>query len=198
MLKDKTGKKLSIGELNYKILNRFYNYYLDFKLMFLRWVGYIPLHSIRNSCYLLAGIKMGKGSVIHMWARFFQPKNIKIGRDTIIGDNCFLDGRALLSIGNHVAIASQVLIYNSQHNIDAEDFKAIEKPVEIEDYVFIGARAIILPGVKIGKGAVVASGAVVTKDVPPMMVVGGVPAKEIRKRKLEKLNYKLGRARLFQ
>jgi maltose O-acetyltransferase len=133
-----------------------------------------------------------------MWARFFQPKNIYIGEDTIIGDHCFLDGREKLIIGSHVAVASQVLIYNSEHDINSNDFRAVEEPVEIEDYCFIGARAILLPGVKIGRGAVVASGAVVTKDVPSLTIVGGVPAKEIGKRKIKNLNYRLGRARLFQ
>ena len=197
-LETKTGKKLTYKQALLKIVNRFYHYYLDFKLLLLTLVSYVPFHTFRLICYRLAGVKIGKGSAIHMWARFYQPKSVSIGEDTIIGDHCFLDGRAPLKIGSHVAIASQVLIYNSQHNIDADDFRAIEKPVAISDYVFVGARAIILPGVKVGKGAVVASGAVVTKDVPSMTVVGGVPAKEIRKRKLTKLCYKLGRARLFQ
>ena len=109
-----------------------------------------------------------------------------------------MDGRAKIKIGNHVDIASYVLIYNSQHDIDSENFQAIEKPVEIEDYTFIGPRSIILPGVKIGKGAVVAAGAIVTKEVLPFKVVGGVPAKEIKERKNKNPQYKLGRARLFQ
>jgi maltose O-acetyltransferase len=198
IFKDKMGKELSTAEALPRIWNRLYNYYLDLKIFFLTLAGYLPCHCLRNFFYKLAGVKMGKGSTVHMWARFFQPKNIVIGEDTVVGDHCFLDGRASLKIGNHVAIASQVLIYNSEHDINAEDFHAIEAPVEIDDYVFLGARVIILPGVKIGKGAVVASGAVVTKDVPPMTIVGGVPAKEIGKRKLAKLHYRLGRARLFQ
>jgi len=198
MLRDRMGNKLTISQAASKALNRFYNYYLDFKLMILRWVGYMPIHIFRKTAYRLAGIKIGRGSTIHMFANFYQPKNIEIGEDTIIGDRCFLDGRAKLKIGSHTAIASQVLIYNSQHNINSFDFKPIEKKVEIGDYVFIGPRSIVLPGIKIGKGAVVAAGAIVTKDVFPMSVVGGVPAKEIRKRKIKKLRYKLGRPRLFQ
>lgn len=196
--KDKNGRELGSNEAVPKIINRIYNYYLDLKLFFLTCVGCVPFHSFRNFCYRLSGIKIGKGSTIHMWARFFQPKNIIIGSGTIIGDNCFLDGRTELKIGDNVAIASQALIYNSQHDIHSEDFRPVEKTVEIGDYCFIGPRAIILPGVKIGKGAVVAAGAVVSKDVESMTVVGGVPAREIKKREVKKLHYKLGRVRLFQ
>ena len=181
-----------------KIINRIYNILLDFELLILTWVGLIPIHFIRRLFYKAAGIKIGKGSTLHIGARFYQPNNIEIGKDTIIGDNCFLDGRARLTIGDHVDIASQVLIYNSQHDINAEDFHAIEKPVFVEDYVFIGPRAIILPGVTIKKGAVIAAGAVVTKDVEEYKVVGGVPAVEIGERKLKDLHHKLGRYRLFQ
>jgi maltose O-acetyltransferase len=133
-----------------------------------------------------------------MWANFFEPGNIQIGNDTIIGDHAFLDGRSTLTIGNHVDIASSVMIYNSEHDLEKEDFSARVEPVEIGDYVFIGPRVIILPGVKVGLGAIVAAGAVVTKDVPDFAIVGGVPAKVIGERKNKNPNYKLGRARLFQ
>ncbi len=198
MLQDKNGNKLSLGQAMPKIVNRLSNYWLDFKLMLLRWVGYIPSHSIRNIKYRFFGIKIGKGSTFHMWANFFEPKNIEVGTDTIIGDHAFLDGRDKLKIGNHTDIASSVMIYNSEHDLEKSDFSAILAPVEIGDYVFIGPRVTIMPGVKIGKGAVVAGGAVVTKDVPDFTIVGGVPAKPISERKNKNPNYKLGRARLFQ
>jgi len=198
MFKDKEGKKLTPIKAMEKISNRLYNYWLDFELMLLRWVGHLPSHSIRKLEYKFFGIKIGKDSVIHMWANFFDPKNIKIGDDTIIGDHAFLDGRAKLSIGNHVDIASSVMIFNSEHDLSKNNFSAIVEPVEIGDYVFIGPRVIILPGVKIGKGAVVAAGAVVTKDVSDFTIVGGIPAKVIGERKNKNPDYKLGRARLFQ
>ena len=198
MLKDRMGRPLTPVLATKKIFLRVYNILLDFELMFLRWVGHIPSHHIRRLFYRSAGIKIGKGSSIHMWANFFYPLNIEIGEDTIIGNNVFLDGRAPLKIGNHTDIAAEVLIYNSEHDISSDDFVARTASVQIGDYVFIGPRVIILPGVKIGKGGVVAAGAVVTKDVPDFAIVGGVPAKIIGERALKDPKYKLGRARWFQ
>ena len=198
MLQDKNGKKLSFKEAFPKIGNRISNYWLDFELMLLRWIGCIPSHLIRNGVYRLAGIKIGKHSTFHMWANFFDPRNITVGEDSIIGNNIFIDGREKVTIGNHVDIASEVMIYNSEHKLDSEIFEAVEEPVKINDYVFIGPRVIIMPGVTIGRGAVVAGGAVVTKDVPDFAIVGGVPAKVIGERNNKNPNYRLGRARLFQ
>lgn len=196
--KDKDGNHLDWSEARRKILNRFLNYLLDFELMLLRWIGHIPFHSVRKFFYRLAGVRIGRGSTIHMWACFFDPRNIVIGEDTIIGDHVFLDGRERIEIGDHTDIASSVMIYNSEHDLSDESFRAVSAPVRIGDYCFIGPRVIILPGVKIGKGAVIAAGAVVTKDVSDFQIVGGVPAKPIGKRKIRSLKYRLGRARLFQ
>lgn len=181
-----------------KIVNRLYNYWLDFQVACLWVLGYVPSHIFRQVLFRCNGVKLGKKSTIHIGARFYQPKNITIGEDTIIGDHITLDGRQKLIIGSHVDIASEVMIFNSQHDINSENFSPIEKEVIIEDYVFIGPRAIILPGVTIHRGAVVAAGAVVTKDVAEKMIVAGIPAKEVGERQVKELNYRLGRARLFQ
>lgn len=196
--KDKTGKSLSISEIITKLINRMKNIFLEFEVFLLHVAGYLPCHILRRFFYRLAGIKIGIGSTIHMAARFYDPRNISLGEDTIIGEGTVLDGRSLLRIGNHVDIASEVMIYNSEHDVESPDFTAREASVTIDDYVFIGPRAIILPNVKIGRGAVVAAAAVVTKDVPPFAVVGGVPAKIIGERKNKALSYKLGRARWFR
>ncbi|MFC1624896.1 acyltransferase [Patescibacteria group bacterium] len=197
-IRDKNSNVLSTKEVINKVINRIFNVFLDFWLMILRWVGFIPFHFVRKFFYRLSGIKIGNKATIHMWANFFKPRNISIGEGSIIGDHSFLDGRAPLIIGKHVDIASYVMIYNSEHDINSKDFSSKEEKVEISDNVFIGPRAIILPGVKIGKGAIVAAGAVVTKNVDDFKVVAGVPAVEISERKLKDLNYRLGRPRLFQ
>ena len=197
-MKDRTGKTLSTRKIVQKVLNRLSTILLEFGLMIVHLVSYIPSHSLRLFYYQIAGMKIGKGSRIHIGARFFYPANIKIGDGSIIGDSVFLDGRDKLTIGNHVDIASGVMILNSEHDINSEDFHAISSSVEIGDYVFIGPRVVILPGVRIGRGAVIAAGAVVTKDVADFAIVGGVPAQVIGERKLKDLHYRLGRARLFQ
>ncbi len=198
VLRDRTGANLTVSEVTKKGVNRVNNVLLEFEVFLLHLVGLVPSHYFRRFFYRLAGIKIGSGSTIHTGARFYDPRNIIIGKDSIIGEGAVLDGRKKLSIGNHVALASEVMVYNSEHNIESLDFTAIEAPVKIEDYVFIGPRAIILPGVTVGRGAIVAAGAVVTKDVPPYAVVGGVPAKIIGERRNKSLEYKLGRARWFR
>lgn len=197
-MKDKNGKALTISEVFGKVVNRIKNIFLEMVVFKLHLVGCVPSHCFRRFFYRLAGIKIGKGSTIHMKARFYDPRNIVIGEDTIIGEGAVLDGRDKLLIGNHVDIATDVMIYNSQHDVNGENFVATNAPVKIEDYVFIGPRAIILAGVTIGRGAIVGAGAVVTKDVPPYAIVGGVPAKIIGERRNKDLHYRLGRARLFR
>lgn len=198
MVADKTGKKLSPTETWNKLSNRILNVLLELKVFLIHLLSYFPSHNVRKLIYRLGGIKIGRGSTFHMGVKFYDPKNIIIGQDSIIGEGCVLDGRDELVIGNHVALASDVMIYNSQHDTNDENFTAINKPVILEDYVFVGPRAIILPGVKIGKGAIIAAGAVVTKDVVEFSIVGGVPAIIIGQRKIKELKYKLGRPRLFR
>lgn len=181
-----------------KIVRRIYTILLELEVFILHVVGFIPFHFIRRVFYRLGGIRIDRGSTLHMGARFYNPWNIRIGKDTIIGEGVVLDGRDKLLIGDHVDIATDVMIYNAQHNVNSENFEAVKQPVIIEDYVFIGPRAILLPGIKIGRGAVVGAGAVVTKDIPSFKIVGGVPAKEIGERENKDLNYKLGRAAWFR
>ncbi len=181
-----------------RIIRRITTVYLEFVVMVLHCVGHVPLHHVRRFFYRLAGMQIGEGTSIHTGLHLYDPSGIEIGKDTIIGEDAVLDGRGKIVIGNHVAFATGVMVYNSQHDIRDPQFTAVTKVVHIDDYVFIGPRAIILPGVHIGKGAVVGAGAVVTKDVPAGVVVGGVPAVPIGDRPLQHYSYKLGRAAWFR
>lgn len=197
-MKDRTGKKLELDEIMIKIFKRIYAVISEISIYIMHLSGNIPSHHLRRLVYRLGGVSIGSGSSVHMYARFYDPKNIKIGNDTVIGEHVVLDGRAPLHIGNHVAMASEVMIYNAEHNIHSPHFEVHTTPVVIEDYVFIGPRAIVMPGVTIRKGAVVAGGAVVTKDIAEYAVVGGVPAREIGQRGIRDLHYKIGRAHWFR
>ena len=182
-----------------RIVRRTKAVWLELIVMKAHIVGCIvPFHHLRRAFYRFVGMKIGAGSSIHMKLTLYNPAGISIGEDTIIGEKCTLDGRAKLTIGNHVDIASEVMIYNSEHDVNDPKFNAIVAPVTIEDYVFIGPRAIILPGVTIHTGAVVGAGAVVTKDVESNTIVGGVPAKVIGERQPRHHIYKLGRAAWFR
>jgi len=185
--------------MNRRIVRRIKTVLLETINGFLIWVvGFTPSHHFRRFFYRLFGMRIGKGSTIHMAASIYNASKITIGEDSIIGEWAVLDGRDTLTIGDHVDIATGVMIYNSEHDINDEDFKSTNAPVTIEDYVFIGPRAIILPGVNIKKGAIVAAGAVVTKDVDEFTIVGGIPAKPIGERQNKNPNYKLGRAAWFR
>lgn len=112
-------------------------------------------------------------------------KNIEIGACCQINESVFIQGAI---IGNFVMIAPHVAILSSSHKTESCKVPMILQgattnnlPI-IDDDVWIGRNALIMPGVHIGKGSIVGAGAIVTKNVPPYTVVGGIPAKEIKKR----------------
>ena len=106
---------------------------------------------------------------------------ISIGPETIIQSSS-LDGRGGLKIGRNVII-DQATILTAQHDIDSPTFPTLYCPVEIGDYAILFYHSVILPGRKIGMGAVVGAGAIVSRDVPDMAVVVGNPARVVRYRK---------------
>ncbi len=194
-LKNRMGEELTPSEVLSKVVGRIKAIGYECVIFIMHQVGHIPFHHIRRFFYRLAGMSIGKGSSIHMYTRFYNLGGISIGQDSIIGEFAVLDGRAPLRIGDHVDVASEVMFYNAEHGVNEADFASHTLgEITVGNYVFIGPRAIILPGVTIGEGAVIGAGAVVTKDVPPYAIVGGVPAKVIGERKNKILRYTLGRA----
>lgn len=109
--------------------------------------------------------------------------NIYLGDEVYLNVLCTILDCNEVRIGNHVMIGPSVQIYTAAHHLNAEERNQgweVAKPITIEDNVWIGGAAILLPGVRIGKNAVVGAGAVVTRDVPPNTVVAGIPARTIR------------------
>lgn len=167
-------------------------------------VNRLPWYVVRHAWYRrVMGVSLGPGASIqlgcHLWS--YGPGQVRrtglgIGARTLVNRGCCLDARAGLSIGADVSIAPEVAILTTQHDLDDPDFALQSRPVRIDDHVWIGMRAMVLPGVHIGRGAVVAAGAVVTRDVPPLAVVGGVPARPIGQRSLQP-GYRLRALRPF-
>lgn len=117
----------------------------------------------------------------------YYKNTFAIGDDVWIGQDCFLHAAGGLAIGSRIGIGPRVSVLTSRHGEESRAipilFSSLEfKPVFIEDDCDIGLGAIILPGVRIGRGAQVGAGAVVTRDVPPYAVVAGVPARVLRVR----------------
>ena len=156
---------------------------------FARWLpaSYMPLGFVWRKVRKLICSSMfascGKNINVESGAFFHSGRHIEIGDNSGIGVNAFLGGK--ITIGSDVMMGPDVVILTGTHRFDRLDipmnrqgFKE-EKPVAIGDDVWIGTRAIILPGVTIGRGSVVGAGAVVTKDVPACTVVAGNPARVI-------------------
>lgn len=148
------------------------------------WIN-IGQKQIREFCGKLILSKCGKGVNIEKGAVF--SSSVELGDNSGIGIRAQINGKTI--IGKDVMMGPDVCIYSVNHAFDRVDIPmniqgfAPEKPVVIEDDVWIGARVIILPGIRIGTGAVIGAGAVVTKDVPDYAVVGGNPAKVLKMRK---------------
>jgi acetyltransferase-like isoleucine patch superfamily enzyme len=153
-----------------------------FAFLLLSMTGRIPSNHVRRLIYRLLGMKIGRGSHIYMGAEIRSPHRIHIGTGCSIGHGAILDGRGSLTIGNNVNFSTGVWVWTMQHDTNSPGFESYHRPVMIGDYAWLSCRTVVLPGVTIGEGAVVAAGAVVTKDVEPYAIVGGVPAKRIGER----------------
>ncbi len=160
-----------------RILLSLFWFFTDF--MASRIISYIPVWFLRKIYLLLLSTKLGKRTRIDMGCTFMDPNRLRLGNNTHINRDCLLDARGGITVGSRVSISHRVVIMTGSHDYNTENFSFVRKTVIIDDYVWIGVGAIVLGGVRIGEGAVVCAGAVVTKDVPPYTVVAGIPAKVI-------------------
>src|SRR6266487_477820 len=161
-------------------------------------IAHIPSHTIRLAWYRkVLGWQIGPratillGQHIQMAGVRSSGKKVSIGKGTVINHGCLLYTTGGLFIGENVSISSGVWLVTGTHDMNDPQFVDLYKPILIGDYVWIGMRATILAGITIGEGAVVMAGAVVTHDVPPYAVVGGVPARVVTQRELQNPSYEL-------
>jgi len=134
-----------------------------------------------------AGLQIGKGSLIQGPIRITGVGNpcesISIGDFTLISGSLHIDIGAPVQIGSRVRIGHDVSLVTAEHRVGPEEMRSGDRkfgPIEIGDGASLASRVVVLPGVRIGAGAIVAAGSVVTRDVPPNTLVVGVPARVVR------------------
>jgi maltose O-acetyltransferase len=133
--------------------------------------------------YRAAGLQFGVGSILLSNTELNAVESITIGAHTIINQRCYLDGRGGMKIGDNVNISSHVLLVAGTHDInDGAAFSGSHSAIIVEDYAWLCTHCMVLPGVTIGRGSVIAAGAVVTRSTDPFSVYAGVPARKIGER----------------
>ena len=145
-----------------------------------------PSHAVRNWVYRnIYLVDKHKTSVIYFGCEIRSGVNLHIGKGSIIGDNCILDARQGIYIGENVNLSSEVHLWTEAHDVNDPYFRSMpcnHGPIHIGNRVWLGSNVTVLDKVNIGEGAVVCSGAVVTKDVEPYTIVAGIPARKIGER----------------
>jgi maltose O-acetyltransferase len=198
-VRDSVKKKFDRFDLQaFKRFARFYKGHLfhiiseEYLLWFSRFLpGFTGLF-IRWLVYKCLLGKLDSFARIYPGVFFTHTYGIRIGRDFGVNTGTLLDGRGGIDIGDKVLIGPNVVIVSSQHQFQDPDIPMtnldhVMMPVKIGDDVWIGAQAVIRGGISIGRGAVVAAGAIVTHDVEEYKIVGGVPAVEIGDRRTKKV-----------
>ena len=168
------------------------SYFTSAFQLYLLLVAHIPSQTIRKGLLRACGARIARNVRLYHGFEVRKPQNLEIASGTVIGTGAILDARAGIRIGKNVNFSSEVAIWTVQHDPQSRNFGSKLAPVRIEDNAWISFRAVILPGVTVFEGAVVAAGAIVTKDVPPYTISAGVPAHVIGTR-IRNLEYDLGR-----
>ncbi|MDR2866227.1 MAG: acyltransferase [Methanomassiliicoccaceae archaeon] len=147
----------------------------------------VKIHAKRRALFYMTTLNCGDRLYVHPKVIIYFPQNMTIGNNVFFNRGAFITAREEVIIGNDVLIGPNVMINSGNHNY-ADKNKLIQeqghtsKKIVIGDDVWIGGNAVILPGITIGKGAVIAAGAIVTKDVDEYTVVAGIPAKKMKER----------------
>jgi maltose O-acetyltransferase len=159
-------------------------------------ISRVPIYWVRHGWYRHAlGWTIGPGAAIMMHQAVLmggrRSAKMVVGAGSVINPECFLYTMGGIYIGANVSISRGVWLVTGSHDVADPNFRTVYAPISIRDHVWIGVRATIQAGVTIGEGAVVMAGAVVTRDVEPYAMVGGVPARVIQMRPLRPAEYSL-------
>ena len=144
-----------------------------------------PTNKLRIAWLKLFGADLRWNHIIYPSAKIFAPWNLSISTGSVIGPRVEIYNKARVSLGTGVVISQDSFLCTASHDVSSPTLKLVTRPIVVEDNVWIGARSIILPGVTLHMASVVGAGSVVTKDVDEWCVVGGNPAKVIKKRVLD-------------
>jgi acetyltransferase-like isoleucine patch superfamily enzyme len=160
-----------------RILSGGYRYVNSTEYVDLMW-------DVRKDFYKTTMAFCGDGVQIYPYVVIHGPENVRIGSGSSLNSFIHIWGNGGVTIGDRVMIASHTIITSLTHDYTQVDMTKtyIPKPVTIEDDVWIGSNAIILPGVKIGRGSVIGAGSIVTSDIPPYALAYGIPAKVMKSR----------------
>jgi maltose O-acetyltransferase len=151
-------------------------------------IGRLHGLKLRLFLYRKIGMKIGNNCVVRRGVYLGSPNELEMGDGSFIG-RASLYCTGGVKIGKNVNISDGAVVITAKHDVNSPAFEALYEPIIIEDWAWIATNAIVLAGVTVGEGAVVAAGAVVTKDVAPYSVVGGNPAKVIGERKKQPFTY---------
>lgn len=168
-------------------------------------ISHLPLYSVRHWWYRrVLGWNLHRtatvllGQQVQLAGLRASGARVTIGAGTVINAGCLLYTTGGLTIGREVSVSAGVWLVTGTHDMNAPGFPSRYLPIVIGDYAWIGSRALVQAGVTIGEGAVVMAGAVVTRDVPPYAIVGGVPARQVGERALRDPAYEQGYRPLFE
>lgn len=186
VMKNSVEKPTKQSEQSGLFLKKIFIFFIGYERYLIHRIKMFPSHTVRNWIYRnIYLVDKHKTSVIYFGCEIRSGVNLHIGKGSIIGDNCILDARQGIYIGDNVNLSSEVHLWTEAHDVNDPYFRSMpcnHGPIHIGNRAWLGANVTVLDKVNIGEGAVVCSGAVVTKDVEPYSIVAGIPAKKIGER----------------
>ena len=144
--------------------------------------GWAPLSGLKAAVLRAFGARVGRGLVIKPHVRVKDPRKLSVGDHCWIGEGVWVDSIEAVTLGDEVCLSQGAYLCTGGHDHTRPTFDLIARPITVHSQAWVGAKAVLLPGVTVGAGAVVAAGAVVTRDVPAGAVVGGNPARVLKQR----------------